>query len=109
MKYLSLLVILVALASAQYIEAIIPVAVEPRHLLWNPAHNMVYCACTHDGRLAIIDGQTNNLETTLTVGDNTFYVYYGNAAASSVSDGGTTFEFFDGFKRASLTNLSSLY
>ena len=36
--------------------------------------------------------------TTLAVGDNTFYMYYGNAAASSAANGETTFKFFDDFE-----------
>ena len=35
--------------------------------------------------------------TTLAVGNNTFYVYYGNAGASSVVAGDNTFELFDDF------------
>ncbi len=33
----------------------------------------------------------------LPVGDSTLYLYYGNAAATSASDGNATFEFFDDF------------
>ena len=35
--------------------------------------------------------------TTLAVGDNTFYMYYGNAGASSVANGTNAFEIFDDF------------
>lgn len=35
--------------------------------------------------------------TTLAVGDNTFYMYYGNSAVSSVANGDNTFEHFDDF------------
>jgi len=38
----------------------------------------------------------------LSIGDNTIYAYYGNASASSGSDGDNTFEFFDGFEGSSL-------
>ena len=38
--------------------------------------------------------------TTLAVGDNTFYMYYGNAGASSASNGANTFELFDDFDGA---------
>jgi hypothetical protein len=36
--------------------------------------------------------------TTLAAGDNTFYMYYENAGASSAANGDTTFEFFDDFE-----------
>ena len=38
--------------------------------------------------------------TTLAVGDNTFYMYYGNAGASSVANGTNAFELFDDFEYA---------
>ena len=38
---------------------------------------------------------------TLEVGSNMFYMYYGNAAASSVANGTNAFEFFDGFEDSS--------
>jgi len=38
----------------------------------------------------------------LSVGDNTFYMYYGNPSASSESDGDSVFEFFDDFNGAEL-------
>ena len=48
--------------------------------------------------------------TTLAVGDNTFYMYYGNAGASSVSNGTNVFEFFDDFGGLPTTrNIYSYY
>ncbi|GMX58785.1 MAG: hypothetical protein MCSN_4390 [Candidatus Microsyncoccus archaeolyticus] len=38
----------------------------------------------------------------LSIGDNTIYAYYGNASASTGSNGDNTFEFFDGFEGSSV-------
>jgi len=40
--------------------------------------------------------------TSLPTGDTTAYLYYGNAAAAAVSDGGATFPFFDDFTGTAL-------
>ena len=44
--------------------------------------------------------------TTLAVGSNIFYMYYGNAGASSVADGDNTFEMFDDFSDFQMASFS---
>ncbi|HDR00516.1 MAG TPA: hypothetical protein ENN51_09585, partial [candidate division WOR-3 bacterium] len=63
-----LVLLLAAAAHGQYIEAILPMPAEPRHLLWEPVHEMVYCACLNEGKLAVINGTSNELEAVLEVG-----------------------------------------
>ena len=46
--------------------------------------------------------------TTLEVGSNMFYMYYGNTAASSVANGTNAFEFFDDFSGTS-TSINATY
>ncbi len=59
-----------------YIETVIPVDVEPRYFYWVGQHNKVFCACVHSGRMAVINGSSNSLESTFDVGAGPQDMYY---------------------------------
>jgi YVTN family beta-propeller protein len=59
-----------------YIEAVIPVDVEPRYFCWVGQHDKVFCACVHNSRMAVINGSSNSLESTFDVGAGPQDMYY---------------------------------
>jgi len=53
----------------QYLEAVVPTGVTPVQILWDPAVNKVYCSNEQDASITVISGETNQVLTTIQVGD----------------------------------------
>jgi YVTN family beta-propeller protein len=64
--------VLLAFCPAQYLETRINTGGPSRALLWNPTSNKLYCVDDLNNRVAIINGQTNQLIRTLRVGTDPF-------------------------------------
>jgi YVTN family beta-propeller protein len=75
--------VLVATGRAQYLEAVVPVGLEPTDVLWNPTSNKVYTTNRSSGSVTVIDGASNQVTATVTVaGDPTFLCW--NPVANKV-------------------------
>jgi YVTN family beta-propeller protein len=56
-------------SSGQFLEAVVPTGDTPGEIIWDPAVNKVYCVNEQDASITVISGETNQVLTTIQVGD----------------------------------------